>query len=51
MGKGKKNRGLNLTPAKICYIILAKTANISSRIIALEMKVSIRTANRVWGIG
>ena len=49
MGKGRRNRVLKLTPAKVKYIIRAKTNNISSRIIAAEMKVSIRTINRVWG--
>ena len=49
MGKGRRNKVLKLTPAKIKYIIGAKTNNISSRIISIEMKVSIRTVNRVWG--
>ena len=49
MGKGRRNKVLKLTPAKVKYIIRAKTNNISSRIIAAEMKVSIRTVNRVWG--
>ena len=49
MGKGRRNKVLKLTPAKIKYIIRAKTNNISSRIISIEMKVSIRTVNRVWG--
>jgi transposase InsO family protein len=49
MGKGRRNKVLRLTPAKIKYIIRAKTNNISSRIISIEMKVSIRTVNRVWG--
>ena len=49
MGKGRKNKVLKLTPAKINYIIRSKTNNISSRIIAIEMKLSIRTVNRVWG--
>ena len=48
MGKGRRNKVLKLTPAKVKYIIRAKTNNISSRIIAAEMKVSIRTVNRVW---
>lgn len=34
MGKGRKNRVLKLTAAKVKYIIRAKTNNISSRIIA-----------------
>jgi transposase InsO family protein len=49
MGKGRRNKVLKLTPAKVKYIIQAKTNNISSKIIAIEMKVSIRTVNRVWG--
>ncbi len=49
MVKGRRNKVLKLTPAKVKYIIRAKTNNISSRIIALEMKISIRTVNRVWG--
>jgi len=48
MGKGRKNKVLKLTAAKVKYIIRAKTDNISSKIIAAEMKVSIRTVNRVW---
>lgn len=48
-GKGRRNKVLKLTPAKVKYIIRAKTNNVSSRIIAAEMKVSIRTINRVWG--
>jgi transposase InsO family protein len=49
MRKGRRNKVLKLTPAKIKYIVRAKTNNISSRIIAIEMKVSIRSVNRVWG--
>jgi putative transposase len=49
MGKGRRNKVLRLTAAKVKYIIRAKTNNISSRIVAAEMKVSIRTVNRVWG--
>ena len=49
MGKGRRNKVLKLTPAKVKYIIRAKSANVSSRIISIEMKVSIRTVNRVWG--
>jgi len=48
MGKGRKNKVLKQTPAKIKYIIRAKTNNISSKIIAAEMKVSVRTVNRIW---
>ena len=48
MGKGRKNKVLKLTAAKVKYIIRAKTDNTSSKIIAAEMKVSIRTVNRVW---
>jgi len=49
MGKGRRNKVLKLTPAKIKYIIRAKTNNVSSKIIAKEMKLSARTVNRVWG--
>jgi len=49
MGKGRKNKVLKLTAAKVNYIIREKTNNISSKIIAEDMKVSIRTVNRVWG--
>ncbi|GEM_PF-2118455 len=49
MGKGRRNKALRLTPAKVNYIIRAKNNDIRSRIIAIEMKVSIRTVNRVWG--
>lgn len=48
MSKGRKNKVLKLTPAKIKYIIRAKTNNVSSKIIAAEMKVSVRTVNRIW---
>ena len=48
MVKGRRNKVLKLTPAKVKYIIRAKTNNISSKIIAAEMKVSIRTVSRVW---
>ena len=48
MVKGRRNKVLKLTPAKVKYIIRAKTNNMSSKIIAEEMKVSIRTVNRVW---
>jgi hypothetical protein len=48
MSKGRRNKVLKLTPAKIKYIIRAKTNNISSRIIAAEMKISVRTVNRIW---
>jgi putative transposase len=49
MGKGRRNKVLKLTAAKVKYIIRSKTNNISSKIIAADMKVSIRTVNRVWG--
>jgi len=45
MVKGRRNKVLKLTPAKVKYIIRAKTNNISSKIIAAELKVSIRTEN------
>jgi len=48
MGKGRANKVLKLTSAKVKYIIRAKTNNNSSKIIASDMKVSIRTVNRVW---
>ncbi len=48
MVKGRRNKVLKLTPAKVKYITRVKTNNISSKIIAVEMKVSIRTVNRVW---
>src|SRR5512136_2298474 len=48
MVKGRANKVLKLTPAKVKYIIREKTNNISSKIIAAEMKVSIRTVSRVW---
>ena len=48
MVKGRRNKVLKLTPAKVKYIIRAKTNNISSKTIAKEMKVSIPTVNRVW---
>ena len=48
MGKGRKNKVLKLIAAKVNYIIREKTNNISSKIIAAEMKVSIRTVNRIW---
>jgi hypothetical protein len=51
MGKGRKNKVLKLTAAKVKYVIRAKTDNISLKIIAAEMKVSIRTVNRVWSTG
>jgi putative transposase len=49
MVKGRRNKVLKLTPAKINYIIRSKINNISSKIISIEMKLSIRTVNRVWG--
>jgi transposase len=48
MGKGRANKVLKLTPAKIKYIIREKTNNLSSKTIAADTKVSIRTVNRVW---
>lgn len=48
MGKGRVNKVLKLTPAKVNYIIREKTNNNSSKIIAADMKISIRTVNRVW---
>jgi hypothetical protein len=48
MGKGRRNKVLKLTPAKVKYIIWAKINNIISKIIATEMKVGVRTVNRIW---
>ena len=48
MGKSRANKVLKLTPAKVKYIILEKTNNINSKMIAADTKVSIRTVNRVW---
>jgi hypothetical protein len=48
MGKGRLNKVLKLTPAKVNYIIREKNNNNSSKIIAADMKISIRTVNRVW---
>ena len=45
---GKKNKVVKLTQRKIRYIIRAKTNNISTKIIAAEMKVSESTVKRVW---
>jgi hypothetical protein len=49
VGRGRRNKVLRLTPAKVKYITRAKINNVSSRIISMEMKVSVRTVNRVWG--
>jgi hypothetical protein len=48
MDKGRRNKVLKLTPAKVKYIIWGKIKNISSKIIVTEMKVSVRTVNCVW---
>ena len=45
---GKRNKVVKLTDKKIRYIIRAKTNNISTKRIALEMKVSESTVKRVW---
>jgi len=45
---GKRNKVVKLTDKKIKYIIRAKTNNISTKRIALEMKVSESTVKRVW---
>ncbi len=45
---GKRNKVVKLTDKKIKYIIRAKTNNISTKRIALEMKVSEYTVKRVW---
>jgi transposase len=44
----KRNKVVKLTDKKIRYIIRAKTNNISTKRIALEMKVSESTVKRVW---
>jgi putative transposase len=49
MGKGRRNEVLKLTPAKVKYIIRAKSNNISSKMISIEMKVSSRAIYGVWG--
>jgi hypothetical protein len=49
MGKGRRKKVLKLTSAKVKYIIRAKSNNISSKIISIEIRVSIRTVNRIWG--
>jgi len=45
---GKQNKVVKLTDKKVKYIIRAKTNNISTKRIALEMKVSESTVKRVW---
>jgi len=45
---GKRNKVVKLTDKKIRYIIRAKTNNVSTKRIALEMKVSESTVKRVW---
>lgn len=45
---GKKNKVVKLTQRKIGYIIRVKTNNISTKIVAIEMKVSESTVKRVW---
>jgi transposase len=45
---GKRNKVVKLTDKKVKYIIRAKTNNISTKRIALEMKVSESTVKRVW---
>jgi hypothetical protein len=41
MVKGRRNKVLNLTAAKVNYIIKEKTNNISSRNIAADVKISV----------
>jgi putative transposase len=48
MGKGRKNKVLKLNAAKVNYIIRSKTNNIRSKTIAEDVKLSVRTVNRVW---
>ena len=45
---GNRNKVVKLTDKKINYIIRAKTNNISTKRIALEMKLSESTVKRVW---
>ena len=45
---GNRNKVVKLTDRKINYIIRAKTNNISTKRIALEMKLSESTVKRVW---
>ena len=45
---GTRNKVVKLTDRKINYIIRAKTNNISTKRIALEMKLSESTVKRVW---
>jgi len=45
---GKRNKVVKLTDKKIRYIIRAKTNNISTKRIALEIVVSESTVKRVW---
>ena len=45
---GKRNKVVKLTDKKIRYIIRAKNNNMSTKRIALEMKVSESTVKRVW---
>lgn len=47
-GMGKKNKVVKLTQKKIRYIIRAKTNNISTKIIARDLKLSESTVKRVW---
>ena len=45
---GKRNKVVKLIDKKIRYIIRAKTNNISTKRIALEIVVSESTVKRVW---
>ena len=45
---GKKNKIVKLTQKKIRYIIRAKTNNVSTKIIAKDLKLSESTVKRVW---
>lgn len=45
---GNRNKVVKLTDRKINYIIRAKTNNISTKRIALEMKLGESTVKRVW---
>lgn len=45
---GKRNKFVKLTQKKIKYIIRAKTNNISTKIVAKDVKLSESTVKRVW---
>ena len=49
MIKGRRNKFLKLTLAKINNTIRSKTNNFGSKIISIEVKLSIKAVNRVRG--